>query len=68
MMAVILFPLNMPLICWKIKMNAEIPGIDSEDEIGMMAKAVLVFQENMIKAEQKEEQAQRGKRCAKIEE
>lgn len=49
-------------------MNAEIPGIDSEDEIGMMAKAVLVFQENMIKAEQKEEQAQRGKRCAKIEE
>ena len=32
--------------------GAEIPGQDHKDEIGDMAKAVLVFKENMIKAEQ----------------
>ena len=32
--------------------TVEIPGQDHKDEIGDMAKAVLVFKENMIKAEQ----------------
>ncbi|WP_336232985.1 methyl-accepting chemotaxis protein [Thalassospira sp. CH_XMU1458] len=51
----------------------DIPGQDRRDEIGDMSKAVLVFKENMIKAEQlaaEEAEAvkRREKRAAKINE
>ena len=53
--------------------SIDIPGQDHRDEIGEMAKAVLVFKENMIKAEelaQREEEAnrQRQERARRIEE
>jgi len=32
--------------------SVEIPGTDKKDEIGLMARAVLIFKENMIKAKE----------------
>ena len=32
--------------------SVEIPAVDKKDEIGLMAKAVLIFKENMIKAKE----------------
>jgi len=32
--------------------SVEIPAIDNKDEIGLMARAVLIFKENMIKAKE----------------
>ena len=54
-------------------MAVEIPGRDRTDEIGAMAKAVLVFKENMLRAdrlaaEQETERAAREERARKLEE
>ncbi len=55
------------------EMDIEIPATDYKDEIGNMARAVLVFRENMVKAdqlakEQEGEQAAREERARRIEE
>jgi len=51
--------------------SVEIPGTDKRDEIGLMARAVLIFKENMIKAKElaaKEAEAisQRVARAARV--
>jgi len=46
---------------------AEIPSVERRDEIGSMAKAVLVFKENMIRNKQMEEQAAEAERRAEAE-
>ncbi|HTZ78521.1 MAG TPA: methyl-accepting chemotaxis protein [Stellaceae bacterium] len=53
-------------------LSVEIAGIERRDEIGSMAKAVQVFKDNMVKAdelaaEQKAEQAKKEERQKKIE-
>ena len=53
--------------------SVEIPATDKKDEIGLMAKAVLIFKENMIKAKElaaKEAEAisARGARAARVNE
>ncbi len=52
--------------------SVEIPATDRRDEIGLMAKAVLVFKENMIKAkalaeQEAAEQKRREQRARKVE-
>ncbi|MBI4968055.1 MAG: HAMP domain-containing protein [Rhodospirillales bacterium] len=44
-----------------------IPSTENKDEIGSMAKAVLVFKENMIKAEELQAQQEELKKQAEIE-
>ncbi|HCS72218.1 MAG TPA: methyl-accepting chemotaxis protein [Rhodospirillaceae bacterium] len=51
--------------------TVEIPGRDQKDEVGDMAQAVLVFKENMIKADElaareQEEAAQREERSRRL--
>jgi methyl-accepting chemotaxis protein len=53
-------------------MKSEIPATDRKDEVGAMAQAVLVFKENMIRADQlaeaqKLEQAARDKRAQTVD-
>jgi methyl-accepting chemotaxis protein len=53
--------------------SVEIPAVDKKDEIGLMAKAVLIFKENMIKAKElaaKEAEAisERVARAARVNE
>ncbi|KJS39395.1 MAG: hypothetical protein VR70_08135 [Rhodospirillaceae bacterium BRH_c57] len=53
-------------------MSVDIPAVGQKDEIGAMAQAVLVFKENMIKADQlqqaaEKEQASREARARRIE-
>jgi methyl-accepting chemotaxis protein len=55
------------------EMDIEIPATDYKDEVGNMARAVLVFRENMVKAdqlaaEQESQQAAREERTRRIEE
>lgn len=55
------------------EMDIEIPATDNKDEVGNMARAVLVFRENMVKAdqlaaEQESQQAAREERTRRIEE
>lgn len=52
--------------------SVEVPATDRHDEIGEMAKAVLVFKENMIKADEmaeaeRAEEAKRQERAQRIE-
>ena len=54
-------------------MEVEIPATDYKDEVGNMARAVMVFKENMIKADQmtaqlERDSAAREKRAEKLEE
>ncbi|MBI4966906.1 MAG: HAMP domain-containing protein [Rhodospirillales bacterium] len=46
---------------------ADIPGQEYRNEIGRMAKAVVVFKDNMIKAEQLAAQQEEMKRLAEVE-
>lgn len=53
-------------------LQVDVPGTDREDEIGGMAKAVLVFKDNMVaneqlRAEQEHEREESTKRAAHIE-
>ncbi|MEQ8586970.1 MAG: HAMP domain-containing methyl-accepting chemotaxis protein [Thalassobaculaceae bacterium] len=53
--------------------TVEIPNTGGADEIGAMARAVLVFKENMIRndelaAEQEEQRAERERRAKKVDE
>lgn len=55
------------------ELDIEIPATDYKDEVGNMARAVLVFRENMVKAEQlaaeqENQQAAREERTRRIEE
>ena len=55
------------------ELDIEIPATDYKDEVGDMARAVLVFRENMAKAdqlaaEQESQQAAREKRTRRIDE
>jgi len=47
--------------------TTSIPSTENKDELGSMAKAVLVFKENMIKAEELAAQQEELKRQAEIE-
>ncbi|MCC7167750.1 MAG: methyl-accepting chemotaxis protein, partial [Rhodospirillales bacterium] len=47
--------------------TTEIPSTANKDELGHMAKAVLVFKENMIKAERLQAEQEEMKRQAEIE-
>ncbi|NQW11794.1 MAG: DUF3365 domain-containing protein, partial [Alphaproteobacteria bacterium] len=54
------------------KTEAEVPGLERQDEIGAMAKTVLVFKENMIKnqemqAQSVHDQQQRDERTHRID-
>jgi methyl-accepting chemotaxis protein len=47
--------------------TTEIPSTRNKDELGSMAKAVLVFKENMIKAERLQAEQEEMKRLAEVE-
>ena len=54
------------------KMDVEIPATDHKDEVGEMAKAVQVFKDNMIRAdelaaEQREQERRQAERAKRIE-